>query len=557
MKNNRIIFFIGLAIVLAMAGCKSSKDSSRQSADNRQQAAGSSTRSTVSTVDLETEAMMVEAKINQETEQVEKALKGYQAILTRNPKFGAALYEIASMYADAGMIDSALYYSQKAEATDKNNQWYKLQLCTLYHAKQDYKNETRTWEALIKLAPDKLDYYYELSNAYIAADELERAIEPLNRVEKIIGVTEPISLQKQKLWSALGKNDKAVQEIERLADALPQEKKYSELMAEMYMKQKDYAKAKKYYDQIAAADPSDEYIHISLANYYHQTGDARSTYNELRKGLQSEALNCTDKIQIISSIYTMQEFYDTVNTHAFTLLEEIMSECYDTLTYAPVYGEVLMNRGHWRDAAEQFSRYLKLDSSRYEIWQAYLICLSVAGAADDTIMGTAMSAQKLFPFQSLPYFMMGQHYVMKQDYTNAEKQLVQCVRLGFNNGYLEADTYGLLAEVYYRQQRQEEAWQCFDKALKAAPDNIPTLNNYAYYLSETSTKLDKAEQMSKKTIIAEPENPTYLDTYAWILYKMGRTKEALQYMEKAVKNDKEGSETLQEHLKAIKLKAEN
>ena len=148
--------------------------------------------------------------------------------------------------------------------------------------------------------------------------------------------------------------------------------------------------------------------------------------------------------------------------------------------------------------------------------------------------------------------MEGQHYVIKQEYEKAEKPLVQCVKLGFNNGYIEADTYGLLAEVYYRQSRQEEAWQCFEKSLKASPDNIPTLNNYAYYLSETSTKLEKAEQMSKRTIIAEPENPTYLDTYAWILYKMGRAKEALPYMEKAVKNDKEGSETLKGHLEEIR-----
>lgn len=547
MTNKRDILFIMLAIatVLVWTGCKTTKPTSQPTATG-------GVRATVTTAELENEAMMVEAKMYQETGQVEKALQGYQTILTRAPKFGAALYEMANLYESAGMIDSALYFAQKAEATDMNNQWYKLLLCNLYRIKQDHKNATRTWEALIKLNPEKLDYYYELSNAYLAADEIEHAIEPLNRVEKIIGVTEPISLQKQKLWSALGRNDKAAQEIERLADALPQEKKYSELMAEMYMKQKNYAKAKKYYDQIAATDSTDDYIHISLANYYHQTGDTNATYNELRKGLQSEALNCTDKIQILSSIYTMREFYDTTSNQAFSLLEEIIGECYDTLTYAPVYGEVLMNRGRWRDAAEQFVRYLKLDSSRYEIWEAYLICLSVAGADDDTLMGTATRVQKLFPFQTLPYFMEGQHYVIKQDYVKAEKPLVQCVKLGFSNGYLEADTYALLAEVYYRQQRQEEAWQCFDKALKAAPDNIPTLNNYAYYLSEAATKLDKAEQMSKKTIIAEPENATYLDTYAWILFKMGRTKEALQYIEKAVRNDIEQSETLKEHLKAIK-----
>ncbi|MCR4811153.1 MAG: tetratricopeptide repeat protein [Bacteroidales bacterium] len=537
--------YILLAMMLVMAGCKTTKNSG-------QKPVASGQRTMVSTVDLETEAMMIEAKMNQELDQTEKAVKGYQTILTRNPNFGAALYELASMYKKVGMVDSALYYSQKAENIDKSNQWYKLQLAALYHAKGDYKSEIKTWEALIKLNPDKLDYYYELSNAYLADGNVEGAIEPLNRVEKMIGVTEPISLQKQKLWTAVGKNEKAVQEIEKLADALPQEKKYSELMAELYMKQKNYAKAKKYYDQIAAADPTDEYIHISLANYYHQTGDEEATYRELKQGLRSEALNCADKVQIISSIYTVKEFYDTTNTQAFALLEETIDDCYDTMSYAPLYGEVLMNRGRWREAAEQFSRYLKLDTSRYEIWEAYLICLSVANADEDTLMGTAKRTQALFPFQSLPYFMEGQHYVIKQEYEKAEKPLVQCVKLGFNNGYIEADTYGLLAEVYYRQSRQEEAWQCFEKSLKASPDNIPTLNNYAYYLSETSTKLEKAEQMSKRTIIAEPENPTYLDTYAWILYKMGRAKEALPYMEKAVKNDKEGSETLKGHLEEIR-----
>ena len=540
-----------LVLALLVAGCKSTQTTGQKNSGDKGK------QRMVTSVDLETEAMMIEAKMNQELDQTEKAVKGYKTILTRNPNFGAALYELASMYEKVGMVDSALYYSQKAESTDKSNQWYKLQLCTLYHAKGDYKNEIKTWEALVKLAPDKIDYYYELSNAHLADGNIEGAIEPLNRVEKIIGVTEPVSLQKQKLWSALGKNDKAAQEIEKLAEALPQEKKYSELMAELYMKQKNYAKAKKYYDQIAAADPTDEYIHISLANYYHQTGDEKATYSELKKGLQSEALNCADKVQILSSIYAAEEFYDSTKTRAFKLLEETIAECYDTLSYAPLYGEVLMNRGRWREAAEQFSRYLKLDSSRYEIWQAYLICLSVANAADDSIMSTAVKAQQLFPFQSLPYFMEGQLYVIKQDYAKAEKPLVQCVKLGFNNGYLEADTYAMLAEVYYRQERQEEAWQCFEKSLKASPDNIPTLNNYAYYLSENSTKLDKAEQMSKKTIVAEPENSTYLDTYAWILYKMGRAKEALPYMEKAIKNDKEGSKTLQDHLEAIQKAVKN
>ena len=82
---------------------------------------------------------------------------------------------------------------------------------------------------------------------------------------------------------------------------------------------------------------------------------------------------------------------------------------------------------------------------------------------------------------------------------------------------------------------------------------MATLNNYAYYLSEQGIELEKALAMSRKTIDAEPDNANSLDTYAWILHLLGRDKEALPYMEKAVRLDPQ-SETLKKHLEEIRLK---
>ena len=67
------------------------------------------------------------------------------------------------------------------------------------------------------------------------------------------------------------------------------------------------------------------------------------------------------------------------------------------------------------------------------------------------------------------------------------------------------------------------------------PDNIAVLNNYAYYLSLDNRDLERALSMSGRTLEAEPLNATYLDTYAWILFRMKRYKEALGYMEKALR----------------------
>ena len=83
-----------------------------------------------------------------------------------------------------------------------------------------------------------------------------------------------------------------------------------------------------------------------------------------------------------------------------------------------------------------------------------------------------------------------------------------------------------------------EAYAAYDSSLVYNPNNIGTLNNYAYYLSVERTNLDKAEEMSYKTVKAEPENATYLDTYAWILFEKKRYTEARIYIEQAMKKAK-------------------
>ena len=74
-------------------------------------------------------------------------------------------------------------------------------------------------------------------------------------------------------------------------------------------------------------------------------------------------------------------------------------------------------------------------------------------------------------------------------------------------------------------------------ALHYDQNNVPVLNNYAYYLSLTGRGLDKALAMSELAISLEKSNATYIDTYAWILHLMGRSEEAKRVMLRALSLD--------------------
>ena len=504
----------------------------------------------VTAEELEADGMLIDALSLQESGRASEALDAYARATQKHPECAAAWYGMSQLLAARGWTDSAEACAWRAVRQNGNNVWYRLSLAQCQQMKGDTKGLTENWEAIVKGHPEVLEYYYELSNAYIASGNLPKAIEVLNRVEKRIGVTEPISLQKQKLWNAAGKGDKALKEVEALAEAMPQNKHYQAILAESHMQQKHYAKAKGYYDRILAADPDDPYIHIQLAEYYKATGKPAEADSEMVKAFDNPALDGKSKLQILGSFYTNEEFFGTRSATTFRLMDKAMEGCQDSAEFAAFYGNVLFNQGRYGEAARQFETALQRDSSMYELWEMLLVSLASSDNPEGKIERYARRAAQLFPVHTLPHFLMAQTALMHEQYDEALKELRAAEQWGFTKGYLEAETYGLMAEAYYRTKQYDKAWKSFDRCLELRPDDVVTLNNYAYYLSEQNLELEKAERMSRRTIEAQPDNANNLDTYAWILHLLGRDSEALPYMKKAVKLDPK-SETLQQHLKEI------
>lgn len=545
--NKRIVIFLAACYLITLSGCGSHKHIQKDDGNPL-------CRKEIKEVDaksLEIEAKIIEAKMKQEAGKTEEALALYRQVLESDNKNGGAHYEIGRILMSQCVYDSALFHCLQAAEANKNNIWYQKTIAKLYEHLQDEQKYIETWEKIVKIDPENLNNYYDLSDAYLMTNNIEKAIKVLDKVEQKVGVTEMVSIQKQKLWSAMGKEDEALKEVEKLAQSMPQEMKYSAIMAECYMKKKDYPHAKKYYDQILATHPDDEYIHISLANLYKLTGENAKAHNELQAGFANPGLDCASKLQILSTFYTTEEFYKTYAPATFQLLDTIAAHCTDTSDYALFYGDVLMRQDKYEEAYPWIRYYLDRDSSEYGVWEALLICENMMKGKEDLLMADAHRAAELFPLQCLPLYLIGATEFERKHHTEALNYLEKCRKIGFENDFIEEATFSFMAECYYRTNQTEKAWECFETFLKTHPDNIGMLNNYAYYLSEQKLDLEKAEKMSRRTIEAEPDNPTFIDTYAWILYQMGNYKEALKYIDKALSYEKEDKSTMLSHRETI------
>jgi len=82
--------------------------------------------------------------------------------------------------------------------------------------------------------------------------------------------------------------------------------------------------------------------------------------------------------------------------------------------------------------------------------------------------------------------------------------------------------------------RREEGLAIAMKLLEKDPHDPVALNFVGYVWADQGTNLDGAYKMIKEALEMKPDDPFILDSMGWVLYRMGRTKEALTTMEKAL-----------------------
>lgn len=501
---------------------------------------------------LTTQGKVIDAIAQQSIGNIDEALTLYRQVLHDHPDEATAWYQGGKVFLMKGWVDSALHYTLEAHRLDKENIWYSLQLARIYELRNDNKELIATWEDIVSRHPSVIEYYYNLANAHIRNNDLNKAIETLDGFEKRYGVSEEVSMQKQRLWAALGKHDKAREELERLANAAPNEARYNAILAESYMQEKNYKKALTYYNRIAEHNPDDENIHISLAQCHLLMGDYRNSYIHLRQGLRNNAIDCKSRILFAGEMLRNEKFYSAYAQRIFLFLDTLMADCPPDAGHAYAYGLMLASQERYAEAAVQFRNHLAVDSSQYDAWESLMFCVSRLPDHDTELFDLAQRASKLFPLHTRPYYIQAAILHSKEGYTGAAQLLERCEHLGFSRGEMQVETYYLMADCQAHLGDTDKALAYYEKALRLSPDDPYLLNSYAYTLAEQHRDLDHAADMAKRALKSLPDDPNILDTYAWILFLQGKCPEALVQMEQAIANMKEESPTLREHYDTIK-----
>ena len=483
-----------------------------------------------------------------------KAISLYESCLAKNPKHSASMYELAQLYFESNDYSSASRFAEQASEIEPENKWYKLLLVEVYGKAGNKKKLLETCEKLVDKDPGNVDYLYELANAYLMNNDGSNAIKIYDKIEEVIGVTEEISMQKQRILLIEKKTELAAAEIEKLLKEFPdQEIRYLSVLAEMYMQAGRPDDAIRYYQQVLSKDPENPYIHITLSDYYRQKGDKKRSFDELKLGFANPALDIDTKIRVLLSYFTVNELYTENKADIFELAQILVKTHPAEPKAHSMYGDFLLDEKRYSEARDEFRNVIRIDSSRYAVWES-LLTAEIQLADYSALEEESSRAIELFPLLPIPYLYKGIALMERKKTEESISSFNTGLKLVSGNNALMAQFYTSLGDAYHRVKNYRASDENYEKALKIDPESSYVLNNYAYYLSLRNENLDKAETMAAKAVKLDPANPADMDTYGWVLYKLGRYSEALQWVEKAVAATPVPDADLLEHLGDIYFK---
>lgn len=393
----------------------------------------------------------------------------------------------------------------------------------------------------------------QLADAYMASHQEEKAIGALERYESSEGKSPQVSLKKMSFMLASGDTLAAIDEATALINYNRSEPAFRILKGNLYEVIGNNDSTLAYYKQAEEMSPDNGSAKIALANFYKNLGDSVAYDGKMYEALLSEDFMLEEKISFLEE-YLQTLLNDKSDTgrgdHLFSVLMEQFPHEPAVLDLAARYSGA---KGDYKGAEEQIGYAIDLDPQNVEYW-GQLMRYELADDRAADAMVTYRRAKEHIEIPNGITLMYASAATTEKKFDEAEKAYADLIHeanpdlpltdsvtdtrfrnsLNFEGLTRISSLYTMLGDMYYASGDLDKTFKAYDNSLFFYASNPLTLNNYAYFLTETDGDLDKALDMSRKSIEQDPDNETYLDTYAWVLFKKKEYKEALEYQEKAL-----------------------
>lgn len=414
----------------------------------------------------------------------------------------------------------------------------------------DASTSLMAWSRLDSITPNRPEIVIRYADAIAQAGDtaaLLKAIALIDTLESAIGRDISLTNHKCGYMMMLGDTAAIVEEGRSMVRYSPQSAEAHMFLSEIFNLTGQTDSVRYYIDKACELDGENGIALAARAEYFKEIGDSAAYDREVFNVLANTNMDITTKTEMLRG-YVSELYQDTLQKPRLLEMFNLMTERNPReAALRDLYGAYLSSIKDYNGAAEQFSYAQDLtprDSTR-----ALSICqLYIMGDSPLKAIEYAREVQERFPALTAAVALEGYAASAMKDYPAATEAFNRAIAMTpADQPDAISDYYCAIGDLTVSAGDTIAGLEYYDKSLELNPDNVGTLNNYAYFLSLLGRDLDKAEEMSYRAVIQKPSSSTDLDTYAWILFRKKEFKKAKEYIDRALSFLEEDSPEVLEH----------
>lgn len=480
------------------------------------------------------------------SDSLEAAEGQFRRALEFDPMHAPSLYELALMAVERDSLSEANELSRRALTVDSTDLWYRVAVGRTLLMMGRYSEALPEFKRIVAQAPNNPENYHLLAALYNEMEMPFSAIEVLDSAELRTGLYPELHLNKCALMVRVGQMDKARTELERYRANFPYDLQAGLMLAAVY----DYTGRDSLYvgtlREMLAVDPTNPEVLMRLYDAAREKGKESEFLQTAVDMVWSDDVGFGTKAQIVGELTSDAAFCKRHFPQLTELTHALVTQYPEEYRAVELHALFVMRSGSYRSGVDLVKGFFRRHPDNEQALEL-IVDFEGLNRNYDTVMHYYRLHRAARPESVEPLVMLAslEQYVY-QDNKAAEKLYKEALKLSDNDS-LRSSIVGMQADLLHAEGNTKKAYKLYDKALRLMPDNMAVLNNYAYFLSLDSVQLTRAEQMAERAVQLSPSNATYLDTYAWVLFKLGRTDQALKIIKQAVSLDKTNSTELLVH----------
>lgn len=449
--------------------------------------------------------------------------------IKERPNDDAVLFLLAT-YAEANMrMAKALTYIERACSIDPSNIWYVELKAKIQISTDDLVGAEESYAKLVAYDRYNKEWLYYYSEILMYNTKYEEALKVLSSLIAEVGPIPELINSRNELYIELNREEEMLVELKKLINDYPDSPEFSSMLVYFYLRSNQNALAEQTILQMLEQDPSNASLRIGLADVYKSKGDKKAAYQQLKLAFELNTLDVDQCISVVLSILEKEQIIDSEVLELALLLQKNNPENF--MTHAMV-GDIHKRQKNDKAALVAFERSLELDGDNFHLWYE-VINISYNLRDYQKSMLLSEKSLELFPSQPQFYYYAGMSAINLKNYNEAAAYLDGGKDYIVRDPLMKAQFELALAEIQLAQNKIPQARKYLESADILAPNDPLMMNNRAYLMAKYKLDLDKALELINLALVGREKDAIFLDTKAWVHYARKEYDQALATIKSA------------------------